>query len=147
MRILMVFCALAGFAGQALAQDLDRPILRGSNVHELAAPTNYRWSGLYGGGHFGFSGANVNISAGTSDLVDYLVRNSVLEGVISSWTTLNNGSTTASSWGGFAGYNTQWDRAVLGAEINFNHTALSHSSSDTMTRLLQNDAQAPAGHH
>jgi len=148
MRIVTAFCALACFASQALAQDFDRPTLRGSNIHELASPPSYRWAGLYGGGQIGFTGANINVSAGTGDLVQYIVRNSVLESSgVPSWTTLSNGSTGGTSWGVFVGYNFQWDQAVLGGEVNYSRTFLSHSAADSMARSLQNDSQAPAGHH
>lgn len=151
MRILILLCAvwsgLLGFASEASAQDSDRPTLRGSNVHELGRPRAYQWTGLYGGGQYGYAIGNVNISAGTADLVGYILRNTAIEGTVTSWTSLANGSTTGSSWGAFVGYNWQFDQALLGAEINYNRTELSYGASDAMARFFQNDAQAPAGHH
>ena len=46
------------------------------------------------------------------------------------WTMLGKADTTASHFGGFVGYNWQWDEAVVGVEGNYNRTRLCMSSSD-----------------
>jgi outer membrane immunogenic protein len=70
---------------------------------------------------------------------------------VAGWTTLSKVDTTMTSFGGFAGYNWQWDDAVLGVELNYNRVGGSSgglgSSTDTMTRTFNDDTAAPTGHH
>jgi opacity protein-like surface antigen len=58
--------------------------------------------------------------------------------------------TTASTYGGFIGFNYQSDELVLSGEVNYSRPAsngLHSAAADSMTRLFQDDAQAPAQHH
>jgi opacity protein-like surface antigen len=138
----LIFCLLAigmiqqVMAQQAMAQGMDGPYLRGSRPYVPGNPSYYRWDGAYGGvqagasfgrGEFagnkitglinGIVAADANISAapGVSSVID-------LSGMFSQ----NN---VGASYGVFVGYNAQWEDAVLGVEINYNHSSLTMSRS------------------
>src|SRR5262245_24315183 len=84
---------------------------------------------------------------GVGDLAGFIVRNSVLEAPVSSWTTLPSSSTNAFGFGGFFGYNSQWEELILGWELNYTHTSLNSRSIDAIGRILADDTAAPPGHH
>ena len=125
------------FATPAAAQDM----LRGSYV---TTPQYYQWDGFYGGGQIGFSNADVKFGNATQPLTDYILRNSVIQDNVSGWTTLPNGSTNGTSYGGFIGYNWQWDDVVVGVEANYNRLSLSKSAADSLgRRFIDNDGALP----
>lgn len=113
-------------APRAFAADLDMDTLRGPLTVGPAAFT--RWEGFYAGGQFDYSSANVDFSKATTPLVAYSLRNSTVEEQdhISDLTPLSsNNAAKTSGWGGFAGYNTQWQDLVLGVELNYTHAPFS----------------------
>ena len=82
------------------------------------------------------------------DLAGFIVRNSVLEAPVSSWTVLRAGvHECASGAGGFFGYNSQWEELILGWELNYSHTNL----VKPMPRFAFADhlqrRRPPPGHH
>lgn len=147
MRGSLVVLMAIGLAQPALAADAESPYLRGSQGFVVGSPSYPRWDGLYGGVQAGYSSAGVDFGNGVSSLVSYLLRNMAIENEVSSWTTLPKGDTSASSYGGFIGYNWQWDDAVLGVEVNYNRTSIGQSARDSIARSFQNDSGAPSGHH
>lgn len=137
MRLLLCGLAFIGAAQQASAADLADSFLRGSStVINAGGPVT--WDGAYVGGHFGGAASGTDFSAATKSLVAFLLRNTTIESEnhVSGWTTLGKGDTTGISYGGFAGYNMQWDQAVLGVEANYNRTSLMMSANDSMRRLF-----------
>jgi opacity protein-like surface antigen len=161
---LLVLCAVAAvMGGEALAGSIDGSVLRGSADtyrgepvalpprYEPAAPVYRRWDGFYVGGHLGRTGAGIDFGNGTASLTSYILRNDVVGPHVADWTTLSKADTNQSSYGGFIGYNSQWDgNLILGAEANYNRIVsggLGTSAADSMTRSFNDDAQAPAGHH
>jgi opacity protein-like surface antigen len=161
---LLACCAVAGVIGsQALAGSLDGSVLRGSaNTYDgepVAPPPRFvpgsplyrRWEGVYVGGQLGRTGAGIDFGNGTASLTDYILRNDVVGAHVSGWTTLSKAETNQSTYGGFIGYNAQWDgNLILGAEANYNRVVsggLGSSAADSMTRVFNDDAQAPAQHH
>jgi len=120
-----VFCALLmlTFAEGAGAQDFDA--LRGSLP--VGPATFNRWSGFYLGGQIGYSDANADFSKATQPPVAYALRDSALEATSnpSQMSVLGTADHGGLAYGGFVGYNTQWQDLVLGAEANYNHTSLS----------------------
>lgn len=126
-------CALIALtcASPAIAADLDLPILRGA---EPVGPATFtRWSGFYVGGQVGWADANADFSGATQPLVHYSLRNSTLEDEISvsSWPVLGSGGSNAVGYGGFVGYNSQWQDLVLGLEGNYTHAGFNLSSATT----------------
>jgi len=151
MRWLMCALVLGGSAQSAAAGDLlDMPILRGSNTIDLGGPT--RWDGVYAGAQVGRAFSGTDFSNSTSSLVAFILRNTTIEAEnhVSDWTTLGKADTSATSWGAFAGYQTQWDEIVLGVEANYNRTNMSSAASDSMRRTFttsdgySNDVQVTA---
>ncbi len=126
-----VICALTGLAlaSPAFAADLDLDILRGSQP--VGPATFTRWSGFYFGGQIGYGDANTDFSNATQPLVAFSLRELALESddFVSTWPVLGRGSNDAVGYGGFIGYNTQWQDVVLGLEGNYTHTAFATTAS------------------
>ncbi len=123
--------ALAVFAlvSPALAQDFPYPpvppipaVPPGSV--SIGPATFTRWSGFYFGGQFGLSEGIADFSGSTTSLVAYALRETALEADFSpsSWPILGTANAGAATYGGFIGYNTQWQDLILGVEANFNRS-------------------------
>jgi outer membrane immunogenic protein len=136
---------LMGMAGEACAADLSDTFLRGSQTI-ISAPGGSRWDGVYFGGQVSYSMGSTDFAGGVKDLVNFALRNSVIQEQVASWSVLPKQETTNPGFGGFVGYNWQWDQAVLGVEGNYTHTTLFMSASDSLARSILNNNGAPAGH-
>lgn len=135
----MRFAGLCGLGLLALTTSsvaADLPFLRGSAGPVLGGPAYFRWSGLYFGGQGSFSSAGANFTNGTGELVAYILRNTTIENEanVSQWTTLGKNSSTGGGYGGFIGYNAQFDDAVVGIELNYTRTNFTVSAADSLTR-------------
>jgi opacity protein-like surface antigen len=109
--------------------------LRGS----LAPPTYVRWDGWQFGLLAGYGNMNTDFGNSTSSLVGFILRNSTLEaeGAPSSWTALPSGTTNGAVFGGFIGYNMQWDQLVLGWDLAYKHPSIMQSgANDSLTRVF-----------
>jgi outer membrane immunogenic protein len=152
MRRLFFILGLIASTSGAYSQEYEyeTPILRGSEAEATmpTPPTFQRWRGVYGGGQFGFSALGDSFGNGVNDLAASIVRNTVLEPVVANLATMPKGNSNGSNWGGFFGYNTQWEGTILGFEINYSRVSVNVGASATIPPLLvSNDAGAPAGHH
>jgi len=121
-RVTIALLALL-FAPSAYAQDtswLKAP-------SPLGVPVVNGWAGFYIGGQFGYSSANGDFTNTTQDPLAYALRILTLEAdaAPSNWAVLGHATHSHASFGGFAGYNTQYEQLVLGAEANFNFADLS----------------------
>jgi outer membrane immunogenic protein len=120
-----VICALVALVlpHGAYAADLD--VLRGSQTVGPAYFTN--WSGFYIGGQIGFSDANADFSKSTQAPIADELRNTTLENISdpSQVPMLGAADHTGMSYGGYIGYNSQWQSAMIGIEANYTHTSLS----------------------
>jgi len=89
------------------------------------------WSGFYFGGQIGYGDANADFSGTTQPLVAFSLRETALESsdFVSTWPVLGPGTSDAVGYGGFVGYNTQWQDAVFGLEGNYTHTAFATTAS------------------
>src|SRR5258707_8063623 len=147
MRRLLVILGLIASTSGAYAQEYEyeTPILRGSEAAMPTPPAFQRWRGVYGGGQFGFSAVGDNFGNSVNDLAASIVRNTVLEPVVQNLATLPKGNSNGSNFGGFFGYNTQWEGAILGFGINYSRVSVSVGSSATIPPLLvSNDPGAPS---
>jgi opacity protein-like surface antigen len=141
---------------------VDAPVLRGSEPYggEPTAPpprfvpsppTYRRWEGFYVGGHIGLADSSTDFGQGTESQIAYLLRNDVVGPHVAGWTTLSKVDGTKQMYGGFVGYNAQWEGDfILGAELNYSRFltgGLKSASTDSMTRQFNDDAVAPAQHH
>jgi outer membrane immunogenic protein len=127
MRRSLAVLWLIALVSNAAAQEFELPTLRGSTPYVAAPPVYHRWSGFYAGAQVGRSGANVDFSDATRSLVAFSLRELALENEahVSLWRVLGNSNVAATNFGGFAGYNSQWDDLVLGVELNYNRSSLS----------------------
>lgn len=124
MRWVIVALFVLGFASRAFAADLD--ILRGSELP--VGPSFFtNWTGFYVGGDAGVSGENADFSRATQPSIAYVLRNTALENTShpSQLPVLGTADHTVASYGGFVGYNSQWQDLMLGVEANFLHTSAS----------------------
>ena len=132
MRWLVSGVMSLGFAGSALAADYDA--LRGSEVFAPRPALYSNWSGFYVGGQGGYGFSRVEFGDQADATLNTLLAGTVLPGgagVASVPGLLLRDDTNVTSAGAFAGYNAQWEDAVLGIDVNYNHTWLDASSSTT----------------
>lgn len=108
MRRLWLAAVMCGMMTGARAADL--PVLRGGFTDGLSAP-HVNWDGFYIGGQAGYGSADMNFNGTTRNDAAHLLYGLALEqaGNVSSWPVLGKASTRSSGFGGFAGYNGQWD--------------------------------------
>jgi outer membrane immunogenic protein len=138
----------AGFAALALilmapagAVAADMPeFLRGSY-----SPSYARWDGFYFGGQAGKTFVSADFGNADNSLVSYMLANTELQSIVTNFTTLPKGSTGSQSYGGFIGYNYQWDDVVLGAELNYNHMSIRIGAQDSIGPILVPGASVPVG--
>jgi opacity protein-like surface antigen len=142
---LAVSLAVSAFAPRALADDLD--VLRGALP--VAPATFTRWSGFYVGGQFGYSDALADFSSSTQSPIAYALRESVLENEfsVSQWPTLGKASQGGLTFGGFAGYNTQWQDLILGVEGNYNHASINVTAPSSKVGPLTTTADSQGFTH
>src|SRR5262245_14833899 len=119
MRRPFVALALLGLISNASAGEYeipDLPTLRGSSPFVPAPPTYPRWAGFYVGGSVGYGSAHVDFSKATQPLLTFVLRELALENEqhVSQWKVLGDKDTGGSSFGGFVGFNSQWDDVILG---------------------------------
>lgn len=128
-RLLLCGVAIIGMALQASAADMP-DLLRGSST-VITAPGGTRWDGFYIGGHVGASVPGIDFTNNTGSVA------AVLDGTVPirsrSVSPLGNQDSTATHFGGFAGYQQQWDGAVVGVEGTYNWIGKSVSSANTIT--------------
>jgi opacity protein-like surface antigen len=138
MRRAILGLAMIGLVHDASAGDLDLPVLRGSNAYDMGMPAYHRWSGFYIGGQGGFTGARMNFNKAGQSLLAEALRNTTIENEfqVSSWPQPSEGHGSGFTYGGFIGYNWQWDDAVLGLELNYNRSSFSSSGSDSISRII-----------
>jgi outer membrane immunogenic protein len=127
-RVIYALLAFA-FAPSAFADDLSW--LTGA---QPAAPMNVNgWAGVYIGGQVSYSNAGGDFSNTTQAPLAYSLRELTLEAEQqpSSWPVLGQANHSATGFGGFAGYNTQFERLVLGVEANYDQANLSLIAPNT----------------
>ena len=137
MRRVTYALILLSLASPAAAADLDFDFLRGS---ETVGPGTYtRWNGFYVGGQIGYTNGNADFSNSTQSGVSYALRQTdlELEFAPSSWQVLGTANNSAASFGGFIGYNTQWEDAIFGVEANINRAGVNlHAQSTPIGPLI-----------
>jgi outer membrane immunogenic protein len=127
-RVIYALLAFA-FAPSAFADDLSW--LTGA---QPVAPMNVSgWAGIYIGGAVSYSNAGGDFSNTTQAPLAYSLRELTLESEQqpSSWPVLGQANHSATGFGGFAGYNTQFERLVLGVEADYDQANLSLIAPNT----------------
>ncbi len=140
-----VICALivVGLASPAVAQDWD--ILRGALPVGPALFTN--WTGVYVGGQWGYNDGSADFSNATKAPIAYALRETALENAseVSQYPVLGTADHTTTDYGGFIGYNSQWQDLILGVEANYTHTTLAlDAPSSPIVRSNVSDGQGNA---
>jgi outer membrane immunogenic protein len=126
-------------SSSAYSADYSAPIpdfLRGSENEVIGRPTYPRWEGFYFGGQAGKTFGTANFGNANSTQIGYILTNTELEGIVSEWTTLANGTSGTQSYGGFVGYNYQWGEVITGLELNYNHMGLNVANSGSLGPLI-----------
>lgn len=134
MRSFLI-AAVAVCFGQ-FAQAADLPFLRGSFQDGPIAP-RAMWEGFYIGAQAGYGSGDTKFSGSNSDLTAGLVANTLVasETGVASWPlSFSNQSGRSEVYGGFAGYNSQWDDVVIGIEMSYMRGKFGGASSGDMTR-------------
>jgi outer membrane immunogenic protein len=137
-RLTLSALALITLVHNSQAADYGGPVLRGSDVFAPAPATYFSWSGLYVGGQGGYTHAEANFGTGARSMLDNLFgaglpgnpRRAV------AMSEFMEDRVGASSYGGFVGYNAQFESVVVGFEVNYNRTSLNLASSETVPLIL-----------
>lgn len=129
-RWFVVAALLLTFGSQANAQYFDTPTLRGTSPY-VPAPQKYtRWTGAYIGGQGGFINSQIDASSGFGTAGIFSPSNALTAPLGSvAWAAPGSRDVRGSSYGGFIGYNAQFEDAVLGIELNYNRSSLVNSGS------------------
>jgi outer membrane immunogenic protein len=132
-RLLLAFGLMGGLLSSAFAGDYDLPVLRGGEPVAPIAPvttvgpaTFTRWSGFYVGGDFSYGVANVDFTGATAPLVAFSLQGTAAQQQFtpSQLQLLGRGADSALGFGGFFGYNSQWQDLIVGIEADYTHTSL-----------------------
>ena len=117
----------------------------GSTAPLAPSPYFANWSGFYIGGQFGYSDANADFSKSTQALIAYSLRELTLESEFSpsNWPVLGTANHGAAGFGGFVGYNFQYERGILGIEANYEQANLSLTAPNSpISRVTPADSSA-----
>ncbi|MGC1779144.1 MAG: hypothetical protein WBB34_14450, partial [Xanthobacteraceae bacterium] len=147
MRWVLCAVLLCTFAPGAAAQEFG-PALRGPE--SVGQPSVPKWSGFYAAGQIGYSSANANFSNAAAPGVSFILRNTTIEEDedLSGWDVLpSERSSGGAGFGGYVGYNMQWEDVILGLEANYNRVSLKTSSADSEERSFVDSDNIPSGHH
>ena len=137
MRRFLLVAVMCGAASVAQAADMpDLPFLRGSFTEGLSA-TSVNWQGFYVGGQVGYGTSKMNFTGSTGPS-----RRAHGPPEMSRSSEYRNGrlgqsaDCTATGFGGFVGYNSQWDDVVIGLELNYMHGKFGGSQTGRMSRFF-----------
>jgi outer membrane immunogenic protein len=128
MRRFLLVAVMCGAASVAQAADMpDLPFLRGGLTDGLIS-SKVNWQGYYIGGQASYGSNTSKVSpTANSDLQATYNRPAGVDYV---WLQLPNAHSNTTGFGGFFGYNSQWDDVVVGIEANYIHDGI-RSISDS----------------
>lgn len=141
MRKIWLAIVMLGAVQSAQAADMpDLPVLRGS-FRDAPTPT-VNWQGYYIGGQAGVGTSNMDFTGSTRTVAAQLLANTSIESSahVAEWPLLGKTSQHGNGWGGFAGYNSQWDDVVIGLEVSYLHGKFGGSQTDSMGRSFADTA-------
>src|SRR5262245_40918093 len=137
-RLTLSAFALLGLVSYGEAADYGAPILRGSEAFAPAPAFYPNWGGFYVGGQGGWSIANARFGTGARTQLDSLLGTSGLPGdprIAVPMSQEMQDDVGAASYGGFIGYNMQFENVVLGIEANYNRTSMGLAASESVPIL------------
>ena len=161
MKLVLLCAAALVFGGPVLAEPFDGSVLRGPAIaydnapvappaRLSSGPAGNMWGGVYVGGSLGIGNAGMNFEGSTSAQITHILREDVVGTHVDDWITLGKADNNKTIYGGFVGFNSEWDEIILGAELNYSRPiskGFYAASSDSITRQFNDDAVAPAQHH
>lgn len=133
MRGLLVAALMFGVVQGAQAADLpDLPFLRGSFPEGLSS-ARVNWQGFYIGGQAGYGASDENFTGANNSQIARLLVNTTIENEyhVSQWPMMGKVSHRTEAFGGFGGYNSQWEDVVIGLEFSYMHGNFGGSSTGT----------------
>jgi outer membrane immunogenic protein len=130
-----ILAALIAPAAPAVAADYFGP-LRGTQYGGPTMTPVVSWQGGYFGGTAGAVTGNASFSGSLSDSIGFLLRNTRANQILRAdqWLAPRTGAMNSGNFGLFAGFNYQFDEAVLGFEADYSRVRLSSSGTDQMAR-------------
>jgi outer membrane immunogenic protein len=138
MRGFLLAAMMLGAVSGAQAADMpDLPILRGAFTDGLTT-TRVNWQGVYVGGQAGYGSSDENFKGSTRTMMAALLADTLVESAmqVSQWNLgLGKASARTTGFGGFVGYNSQWDDVVVGLEASYLHGAFGGSSTSSEARV------------
>jgi outer membrane immunogenic protein len=136
MRRFLLAAMMFGTAAGAQAADMP-DFLHGSLLPSGPSPT-VNWQGFYVGAQGAVGESDMNFTGATQSIAAKLLANTAIEETrgVSSWPLGGKVSLRGTGFGGFAGYNSQWDSVVLGLEFSYLHGKFGGSQSDSMSRFF-----------
>ena len=134
-KILMAAMLMASLQGVQAADMPDYALRGGYNDASSRRPT---WEGLYVGGQASYGANDMDFLNSGQDLLAKLLNNIDVEQQynISKWPLGGKSSQRNSGFGGFVGYNMQWEDVVIGPEMSYIHGEFSGSSSGSQSRTF-----------
>ncbi len=146
MRKFVMAAMMLGVAQTAQAADLpDFPVLRGGVFPDGLSTSRPNWQGFYVGGQASYGSAVSNISRTMNSDIQPTYGAAVGQ---YNWPGLASPHANDTGFGGFAGYNSQWDDVVIGLEANYIHgqydtvSSASGASLDANGTLLTTNSRA-----
>lgn len=137
MRRFLIAAAVCVLAQAAHAADMpDLPALRGSFPEGLSAARPV-WQGFYIGGQAGYGTSDEKFTGSNSTMTSAVLANTLIESGmgVSQWPlAFSKQSTHGTGYGGFAGYNSQWDDVVIGVEMSYMHGKFGGADNSSMSR-------------
>ena len=146
MRRFLLAMMMFGTAAGAQAADMP-DFLRGSLLPYTPSPT-VNWQGFYVGGQGAVGESDMNFTGATQSVVAKLLADTAEEQAasVSTWPLGGKVSTRGTGFGGFVGYNSQWDSVVLGLEFSYLHGKFGGTQSDSIdSRLRRRPGQLRRG--
>jgi opacity protein-like surface antigen len=128
MRRFLLVAVMFGVAASAQAADMP-DFLRGGFA-PAPAPRAI-WQGYYVGGQAEYGSITSKLPASINDDLQstFIPPPSIPGGQFYNWRGLGPAHENNSGYGGFAGYNSQWDDVVVGVEANYMHSQFRPTAS------------------
>lgn len=119
MRRFLLVAVICGAASVVQAADMpDLPFLRGGFTEGLSR-SNVNWQGYYVGGQVSYGSVTSKVDGGANSDLQSTFLPPV--NVTYNWLPLGSASSSSTGYGGFFGYNSQWEDVVVGFEANYIH--------------------------
>jgi opacity protein-like surface antigen len=131
IRRLISGIAIAGFTHTAFAADPGYS----PEFFDPGPALYFNWGGFYFGASGGGGVADAKFGNGAFSLLSSTLITTPLATALqlpSGFLALSPDNEGFATVGGFAGYNTQWESAILGLEVNYHWTSLDASASSSV---------------